>query len=417
MTNTTRARNKLARQTAPAAPAGAPAEPSVSEVIRRSVSRAADTFADVLPAGTDPERYARLVMTAAKSTPQLVECFGTPQGEQSVLLAAVMAATMGLEPNTPAQDCWLTPRWNGREKFTECQLTLGYRGKRKLMRRAGNIKTILVDVVREGDVFEWSRGFDEDVLVHEIPDPANRGPLEWVYAIARYHGGGHDAVRLHRTEVEDRRALSDTWRSEKARPYSPWTKHTADMWRKTAIHELAKVVDLEPTVARLLSFDEGAVEVVDGGLVPATYSGRDDEPAGLALAAPPADDPDEGKERPESEPEAGSPVDPVAAPPPAAEDPGQDPAPGGRTPKGPPPPIAPDRPVDEARMPTQPQLDTVKALLRSRRGAVGPQVPKVLTSILGRKLAGLGELTYGDACHLIETLEAETPEPAPDDAA
>lgn len=340
MTNTTRARNKLATRAAAApAPAGDAAQPSVSEVIRRSVARAAETFADVLPTGTDPERYARLVMTAAKSTPQLVECFATPAGEQSVLLAAVMAATMGLEPNTPANDCWLTPRWNGRGKFTECQLTLGYKGKRKLMRRSGQIETILVEVVRENDVFEWSRGFDRDVLVHEIVDPENRGALEWVYAIARYREGGHDAVRLHRTEVEARRALSDTWKSEKARPFSPWTNHTADMWRKTAVHELAKVVDLEPTVARLLAFDEGAVEVSDGEFVPATYSGRDDDdaPAGLALA-PPADDPDEGKERPESEPEAGSPVDPVAAPPPAAEDPVPDPAPGGRTPKGPPPP-------------------------------------------------------------------------------
>lgn len=266
MTNTTSTRNKLAtRAAAPATTDGEGAPASVSEVIRRSVARAADTFADVLPTGTDPERYARLVMVAAKSTPQLVECFATTQGEQSVLLAAAMAATMGLEPNTPAQDCWLTPRRN--RGVVECQLTLGYKGKRKLMRRAGNITTILVDVVRANDRFEWSRGFDRDVLVHEIVKPEDRGPLEWVYAIARYRDGGHDAVRLHRTEVEAHRALSDTWRSEKARPYSPWTNHTADMWRKTAVHELAKVVDLEPTTARLLAFDDAVPAVVDGEIV------------------------------------------------------------------------------------------------------------------------------------------------------
>lgn len=386
MASTNSARKALEARAAstPAALAGdAPA--TVSAMVRGSIDRASEAFGDVLPATVDADRFARLVLTAVRSTPTLLECFATPEGEQSVLFAAMQAAIMGLEPNTPAGDCWITPRRRG--QVAEATLTLGYRGKRKLMRRAGNVATVFAEVVREGDTFSWVRGFDRDELVHEL-DPA--GPvtdLLWVYAVVRYTDGGHDAVRLHRTEVEAHRALSDSYKS--ARPYSPWTLHTVSMWKKTAIHELAKVVDLEPALVRLLDLDDRAVTldastgelIADDGPVDAEVVQADEIEAPARVSIEPADT--------RTDAGAGAEVDARLADLDARGV------------------AVPAAAGDERAAVTAEQITELRRLLRVKRGASGPQVPKVLTSMLGRKVSATTDLDGDDVSSLLVELRAE----------
>lgn len=283
--------------------AAAPAEVSQAAYIKDLIRKQSTAFASVLPQAVDPDRFSRLVINAVKSTPDLMRCFETEQGQTSVLLAAMNAAGMGLEPNTPTQDCWLIPRKN--KGVWEGNLWLGYRGKQKLMRRSGNVASIWADVVYENDHFVWKRGFMEDVLEHE-PADGDRGELTAVYAIVRYKdGAGFDAVRLTRTQVEKHRAMSDSWKNEKSRPFSPWTTWTEDQWKKTAIHALSKVADLSPEVVRDLATDEQPLRLTEDGVievaatdVPALVSGEaaDREAAGGAAAssvpvpAPPTDE-------------------------------------------------------------------------------------------------------------------------------
>lgn len=252
-------------------------EPSVATVVRMAIERQAPALAVVMPKGLDPERFARLVLSAVKSTPQLMECFATEQGQMSVLLAAMQLATVGLEPNTATQDAWITPR--RQRGVMEAQATIGYRGLLKLARRSGDIKTVYAEVVRDGDDFTWSRGLDTDTLAH-IPGDDDTRPLTHAYAVVRYTNGGNDFVVLTRRQIERRRDMSDSWRNEKARQYSPWSQWTEAMWCKTALRDLAKRMPLTAQAATALAGDEHPLTIdADTGIIPATVSHDEETPA------------------------------------------------------------------------------------------------------------------------------------------
>lgn len=262
MADTARVRNQLAttRQAAatPATTGNGDGRPSPAKLVRLAIERQTEVFKLVLPSHVDPERFSRLTLTAVKSTPELMRCFSTEQGEATVMLAAMQAAAIGLEPNTPMQDCWLTPR--PIKGVWECQLSIGYRGFLRLARRSGNVSTAFAEVVHENDEFEWSRGLTEDHLHHKVPRGIKRGDRTHAYAVARFKDGGYSFIVLDQTDVEARRAMSDSYKSEKGRPYSPWTKWPGQMWRKSGIRALVPYLDLsveaQTVVSRANEVDE-----------------------------------------------------------------------------------------------------------------------------------------------------------------
>ena len=255
-------------------------------MVRKAIDTQSSAFAAVLPSHVDTDRFARLVLTAVKSTPDLMQCFGTEQGKTSVLLAAMQAAAVGLEPNTPTQDCWLLPR--RRNGIWEAQLSLGYRGLLKLVRRSGQIASVHADVVYEADHFHYARGLASDIFEHVPTEDDNPGGLTYAYAVVRFLNGGYQFVVLNRRQVHARRAMSDSWKNEKARPYSPWTKWEEAMWRKSALRALVPMLDLNTEVAQAIEVDEApALRLDDDGAIEATW---DDTPA-LTEGATVADDP------------------------------------------------------------------------------------------------------------------------------
>ncbi len=244
-------------------------KPALATVVRQSIEAQSAAFSAVLPSTVDPDRFARLTLTAVKAAPDLIQCFATDEGRTSVLIAAMQAAAVGLEPNTPTQEAWILPRKEKGKQLAELQI--GYRGYLKLARRSGQIKTVYANVVRDGDEFDWYYGLEADHLEHK-PAPANTGALTHAYAVVRYTNGGYNFVVLDATEVEQRRAMSRSAKSD----YSPWNKWEAAMWRKSAIRALVPYMELQPEAARAvdnddrgpLRFDTNAGEItVDENLI------------------------------------------------------------------------------------------------------------------------------------------------------
>jgi recombination protein RecT len=252
----TNVRNAVAKRDEAAVEAAA--QPTVAQVVRKAIEAQSSAFRTVLPRHVDPDRFSRLTLAAVKSTPELMQCFRTEQGQTSVLLAAMQAAAVGLEPNTPTQDAWLLPRRNG--GTWEAQLMIGYRGLLKLARRSGTIETIYAEVVREGDRFDWSRGLDRDVLDHTPGD--GTGELTHAYAVARYKAGGYSFMVLNRAQVEARRNMSDSFKARNNQ-YSPWVRWPEAMWRKSAIRALIPFLDLSPDAERVVHLDEKPLQFDD----------------------------------------------------------------------------------------------------------------------------------------------------------
>jgi recombination protein RecT len=285
-------------------------EPSPAQKLKRVIDVQTKEFKAVLPKGMDADQFARQVLSAVKTTPKLMDCFSTERGQHSILFAAMQAGTMGLMPNTPAQEAWLLPRRvkvNG-NYVDECQLNIGYRGYLKLIRNAGGIETVYAEVVREGDEFEYSRGLKEDVLRH-VPSGDEDANLTNAYAVVRYTNGGYQFIVLGKNAIEKRRDKSDSWSNEKARPYSPWTTATDAMWRKSAIRALVPFLELSPEAYSSIDADEKTFKRDEDGEIVT------DEPTWIDTIATPVSNDDDvridltGQELAETPKEVEAPID------------------------------------------------------------------------------------------------------------
>lgn len=191
-------------------------------------------FATVLPSHVKPDTWVRLATGALRRDPKLLEA--ATNNPASLMSALLHAARLGLEPGT--EQYYLTPR-RSRDSGLEVLGIVGYQGEIELMYRAGAVSSIIVEVVREHDTFNYSPG-RMDRPIHEIDwDAEDRGKLRLVYAYALMKDGATSkVVVLNRHHIASAKVSSQG--SDK--PFSPWRKHEEAMWLKTATHRLRKWV-------------------------------------------------------------------------------------------------------------------------------------------------------------------------------
>ena len=75
-----------------------------------------------------------------------------------------------------------------------------------------------------------------------MPALSNRGEKIGAYAIAFLRDGGFQYEILGREDIEKVRATSESWKNEEGRKYSPWETWEEEMWKKTALKKLFKLL-------------------------------------------------------------------------------------------------------------------------------------------------------------------------------
>lgn len=209
------------------------------------------SLAAVLPRHMTPERILKIALSAASRTPLLLQC--TPQ---SILLAVMQCAQLGLEPNTPLGLAYLVPyknnkkdvdgRWNS---VYEAQFIPGYRGLIKLAHQSGDVVTIRSRVVRDGDHFEVELGSDER-LVHRpnlsLGEDEELRPMVAVYAVAVFKSGATQFEVMSKAQIDSLRKRS------KASEGGPWSTDYEEMARKTVLRRLCKSLPLSTELASAL---------------------------------------------------------------------------------------------------------------------------------------------------------------------
>lgn len=215
-------------------------------------------FATVLPSHIKPETWTRLAVGALRRDSKLNEA---ARNDAGALMAALMdAARKGLEPGT--EQYYLVPR---RQKgVLKVQGIEGYQGIIERIYRAGAVASVVVQVVREHDGFEFIPGQHERP-VHRVDwFGGNRGSLIGVYAYAVMKDGAtSQVVVLDRAKVMEAKAKSDGSDS----PYSPWQTNEEAMYLKTAARRLEKWV---PTSAEYIREQLRAVRDVAAETPPPT---------------------------------------------------------------------------------------------------------------------------------------------------
>jgi len=179
----------------------------------------------------DPERFARIIMAAARRPPKregqktILDCTTA-----SVILACMEAASLGLEPETPQSHCYLIPYGN------VCTLQMGYPGLEALALRDKTIKRIETRLRYAKDVFEPQ--YAPVVSLKHIPclDDAP-GDVVGVYAISHFADGDIDFEYMTIAQVNairDRRSKGANYDS------SPWKTDEDEMRRKTVLKRACK---------------------------------------------------------------------------------------------------------------------------------------------------------------------------------
>lgn len=209
-----------------------------------------------LPKHMRPDRMLRIILTELRQTPKLAEC-----DPMSFMGAVVKAAQIGLEPGSQLGQAYLVPYGK------ECQLIIGYRGFIALARRSGEIKSITARVVRKGDEFNISYGFDES-FDHKplgfgdgapLPDGyTNDDAITAAYAVAKLKDDGAQGEVLPRWKLDQRKkfALSKVYDPKKAS--LPWNAHFEEMCRKTAVRSLFKYLPMSIELDSAIAMDESA---------------------------------------------------------------------------------------------------------------------------------------------------------------
>lgn len=219
------------------------------ELIRQYSS----SFATVLPTHVKPETWVRLAQGALKKGKRIAapnakdpdhrfhgmfELEVAAANNPGAFLAALLdAARQGLTPGT--EEYYLTPRKVKGQR--EILGITGYQGYVELMYRAGAVQSVVVEIVRENDRYQYRRGIDR-VPVHEFPPfarEAARGKLVGTYAYAEMLGGAVSrVVELNQDDIDRIKAVNPAAGSE----YSPWTNWEASMWLKSSARQLRKWV-------------------------------------------------------------------------------------------------------------------------------------------------------------------------------
>lgn len=184
-------------------------------------------FATVLPSQINAEQWVRMTMGVVRRNKQVALIAQRNPG--SFLAAVLDAARLGLEIGDTYH---LVPFGN------EIQGIADYTGLIELAYRAGAVASIKVEVVRQGDAFEYVPG-EMDRPSHRPDWFGDRGDLIGAYAYAVFKDGSVSQVVVRsRAEIEEVRSKARGSSSKD----SPWNVWPDRMYRKTVLRELMKFI-------------------------------------------------------------------------------------------------------------------------------------------------------------------------------
>lgn len=196
--------------------------------VQQAVIAQKDTLMNLLPKGTNFDKFMITFMATVQKTPKLLEA-----RREKLYLAIRECAADGLYPD--GKEAALVPF---KSKYgMEIQYLPMVAGVRRLMLRSGQVDSIVARCVYKGDEFEIAYGDDESI--RHVPAMANRGPLIAAYCIVKMKSGEVIRETVHKDDIDKARKASRSGAN------GPWGEWYDEMARKTAIHRAFKYVPID----------------------------------------------------------------------------------------------------------------------------------------------------------------------------
>lgn len=193
-----------------------------------------DAFATILPSHIKVDAFTSLAIYALRRNADLVKAATANPG--SFIAAVLDCARLGLQPGDTFH---FVPF--GREIVGITDWT----GEVELIYNAGAVSSVVAEIVRANDGFEYVPGINERPIHKADWFSDDRGDMVGVYAYAVMKDGATSkVVVMNRADIAKIRAVSKTQGS----PSSPWNKWEDRMWRKSAVKQLAHWVPSDPEI-------------------------------------------------------------------------------------------------------------------------------------------------------------------------
>lgn len=246
-----------------AAAGAAPEVISPIKNIHMQLEKMKPELARALPRHLSADRLMRVAFTTIRQNPKILEC--TPQ---SLMGAVMQSAQLGLEPDALGS-CYMVP-YNrkiqtpqGEQWVKEVQLQIGYKGMIELVRRTGQVTSIVANAVFANDLFEFEYGLNE-TLRHVPVMTGERGEIVAFYAYARFKDGGHAFAVMSVGDVNKvRDKFSKSKNNQTQEIYGPWADHYESMAKKTVIKALIKYMPISVEIQNDIIQDETVKPGID----------------------------------------------------------------------------------------------------------------------------------------------------------
>lgn len=238
------------------APAEAKSTPP-SDSIAGMIEKLKPQIERALPQHMTPERMARMTLTALRNNPKLQKA-----DKYSLMGSIITAAQLGLEPNTPLQECFIIPYWNNKNKRYDAQFQFGYRGIIALAHRSGKYRSIYAHAVDQADEFSYNYGLHQD-LTH-VPADEPTGHTTHFYAVYHLDNGGYDFRVWSRDQVlEHAKHYSQSWDKDSGgfKKDSAWNTAFDSMACKTVLIDLLRYAPKSVEIEKALSSDSRSFTV------------------------------------------------------------------------------------------------------------------------------------------------------------
>ena len=207
-----------------------------------------------LPSHIKPERFARVVLTVAQQTPDLLSA-----DRRSLFGACLKCASDGLIPDgrEAALVIFNTKRKvDGRDVWVKAvQYMPMMAGMLKRIRNSAEIASVQAHIIYENDTFLIRRGLT-DTLEHTPLFPGERGKAVGAYAVAKFKDGSDPQFEVMDLAQIEAVAKISRSRDKQGQAYGPWKDHWDEMARKTVFRRLAKWLPMDADTETVMRRDD-----------------------------------------------------------------------------------------------------------------------------------------------------------------
>lgn len=206
------------------------------EAARSGVQRMQAEIVKLLPVHVTFDRFERIVATALRKTPTLLNC-----DQNSLFEAVTLCATDGLMPD--GREAALVV-FKGRVAYMPMVA-----GIVKRIHQSGELVSLTSQVVYADDVFRYWTDEHGEHIVHEPNMASTSDKIICVYAQAKTRNGGTFLEVLRLADIEK---IKNTSRSKDTGPWKDWF---AEMAKKSAIRRLSKTLPMSFDTMDLIARD------------------------------------------------------------------------------------------------------------------------------------------------------------------